>query len=179
MNRKAKISILVITALILGAVIYLNQQSSTETTVTETTTESAADHGHDHDSHETQPKEETTASSVENKGPVELSVAMKQLPTIKDMEGLTDEDVHHTPQSVLEGGMLIGELLEDAEKNPERREETLKFFKSCAENDELMPAIRAVCWKRTLDQIPKWNVFLPISDANVPDDIKNLASKLP
>lgn len=179
MNNKKKLSILIIIALLIGAVMILKQKSSPTSTVTEIETESDKHTEHDHDSHETHTEQEPTLTQPESSAPVELSVAMKQLPTMKDMEGLTEEEVHHTPDAVVEGGMLIGSLLEEAEKNPAKREETLKFFKSCAENSELMPAIRAVCWKRTLDQIPEWKIFLPISDADVPEDIKSLSSKIP
>jgi hypothetical protein len=180
MNQKKKISILIIIALVIGAVMILRQKSSPTITNIEVETESSDKHaGHDHDAHEDFKAQKPVMVQPERTEPVELSVAMKQLPTIRDMEGLTDEDVHHTPDSVVEGGMLIGELLEQADKNPAVREETLKFLKSCAENAELMPAIRAVCWKRTLDQIPQWKIFLPISDADVPDDIKVLSSKIP
>lgn len=177
MNQKKKISILIIIALVLGAVIFLNQKQESSSPVTESNQQQPAEH--DHDSHEHNDEQKPVATKPANSTPVELSVAMKQLPTIRDMEGLTDEDVHHTPDAVVEGGMLIGELLEEAEKNPAKREDTLKFFKSCAENADLMPAIRAVCWKRTLDQIPEWKIFLPISDADVPEDIKVLSSKIP
>ena len=117
--------------------------------------------------------EETTSLSEE------LTLAMDELPTVNDLSNLSTEELHHTPEMVLEGGMLVGEMIEKAEADPARRQETLKFLKDCAENNDVVHQIRAVCWRKTLAQIPEWKLFLPISDANVPDDIKDLAMKLP
>lgn len=104
---------------------------------------------------------------------------MNELPTAGDLQNLDKEELHHTPEIVLEGGMMVGRLIEKAETDLKRREPTLGFLKSCAENAEVLPQIRAVCWKKTLSLIPEWKIFLPIADAKVPEDIRTLASQLP
>ncbi|WP_408097740.1 hypothetical protein ACJVC5_02170 [Peredibacter sp. HCB2-198] len=178
MNRKTKLSLVVVIALVLGAMIFLRSKPQ-DTEVTETETEKSTDHhDHDHDHRATIPKVAPTTEKP-SADPKELSVTMTELPSLRDLEGLTDEEVHHTPDFIVEGGMKIGQLIEEADANPAKREETLKFMKSCAENDDLVPAIRAVCWKKTLTQITNWEIFLPISDAKVSDEVKNLASQLP
>ncbi|WPU64757.1 hypothetical protein [Peredibacter starrii] len=180
MNRKTKLSLVVVIALVLGAMMFLRNKS-TETTVSETESEKTTeqhDHDHDHDHKPAIPKVAPTTSTPST-DPKELSVKMTELPSLRDLEGLTDEEVHHTPDFIVEGGMKIGQLIDEANANPAKREETLKFMKSCAENDDLVPAIRAVCWKKTLTQINNWEIFLPISDAKVSDEVKNLAAQLP
>lgn len=179
MNKKTKLSLVIVIALVLGAMIFL-RNNSTETTVTETESEKTTEpHDHDHDHAPVIPKVAPTTATSPSADPKELSVTMTELPSLRDLEGLTDEEVHHTPDFVVEGGMKIGQLIEEGNANPAKREPTLKFMKSCAENDDLVPAIRAVCWKKTLDHITKWEIFLPISDAKVSDEVKNLAAQLP
>lgn len=108
----------------------------------------------------------------------ELKDVLTKLPTLENLQDLSDEDVHATPVVVKDGGVLVGQMLEAAIQNPERREETLHFFLECAESPTLVPAIRAVCWNKLLTQIAEWKIFVPIADAKVPNDIKSLAMKL-
>lgn len=109
----------------------------------------------------------------------ELNQVMEKLPSLRDIQNLHEDQVHFTPEIVNEGGALIGDVLEAADNDPARREETLKFFKACAENDSLIEAIRAVCWRTTLSRLSKWEIFLPLSEANVPQNIQDLATELP
>lgn len=109
----------------------------------------------------------------------ELKQVMEKLPSKRDIQNLHEDQVHFTPEVVNEGGALIGDVLEAADNDPARREETLKFFKACAENDSLIEAIRAVCWRTTLSRLSKWEIFLPVSDADVPQNIQDLAAELP
>lgn len=181
MNRNSKVFIVVIIALVLGAMTFFkSKQPETNMTEAEMSKEKKT-HPHDHQDHklESVAPEATPPSESPPVMTNELSVSMNELPTLSDLEGLTDEEVHHTAEFILEAGRKIGLLIEEADSNPVKREETLKFLKSCAENVDLVPAIRAVCWKKTMSQITIWKIFLPISDAKVSDEIKNLASQLP
>lgn len=108
----------------------------------------------------------------------ELEAKQDLLPTLNDLGRLTEEEVHHTPEIVIQGGKIIHETLEEAENNPERREETLAFFFDCSSNQELAPAIRAMCWNRAVKAVSRWDIFIPISEYNVPNEIKLLAEKI-
>lgn len=108
----------------------------------------------------------------------ELTSVMNELPSKEDLQNLSEEDVHMTPEIVTEGGMKIGRLIDKADKDPVRREATLSFLKGCTENEEVIPQLRALCWNETQNQIQDWQIFIPISDAKVPEDIKSLSSKL-
>lgn len=175
--KKKPVIIILITALIIGAVFIFTQFGSEEGSMD------------DADSVETA-KAIEEAAGIPEKAPIappeqkssvteELADAMTELPTLGDLKALDEEELHHTPEIVLEGGMLVGKMIEKAEVEPTRREATLQFLKTCAENAEVAPQVRAVCWRKTLAQITEWKIFLPITDAKVPDDIKELASKLP
>lgn len=179
MNRKLKISIFIITTLVLGVVIFGKKQTQ-EVINSEKNVDTKVEQPEVSELIESSKVvvNKPTINNEESKN-VDLVIEMKDLPMLNDINTLTEEDLHHTPAFVVEGGMLVGRLIADADKNPRKREETLKFLKSCAENSEVVPAIRALCWNKTLRQIPEWNVFLPVMDANVPQNIKDLAAKLP
>lgn len=177
--KNQKLLLFIIITLIIGVMIFLQDRSATETTVEEDVQAVQTVQEKIPMKVETQPEMIPEEVAKTNQLAEELSQKMKALPKVSDLKDLTDEEVHHTPMMVKEGGILIGRLHEAAQVNPKRREETLKFFKSCAENDELLPAVRALCWKRTTSQIVEWKIFLPISDARVSEEIKALATKIP
>lgn len=108
----------------------------------------------------------------------ELDQVMEKLPTNDQIRDLSAEEVHHTPQAIKQGGVLIGTLLSRAQQEPERRKDSLKFLLQCAENDELASSVRALCWNSLLNKVTEWKIFIPLADAKVPSQIKSLASKL-
>lgn len=175
--KNQKLLLLITITLIIGVMVFLNNRKSTETAVKEDVpfVQNKEIQMKAEVQTEIPPKEVTKTTQLEE----ELFEKMKALPKVSDLKDMTDEEVHHTPMMVKEGGLLIGRLHEAAQVNPKRREATLKFFKNCAENDELLPAVRALCWKRTISQIVEWKIFLPISDAKVSEEIKALATKIP
>lgn len=121
----------------------------------------------------------TTEKSVVSKSiKEELDNSLKDLPTMGEISNLSEEEVHHTPSMIRDGGAILGKIHAKAESDPARRPETLSFFKECAEDEEVVPALRAVCWNKVMTLIPEWKIFLPISDAKVSDEVKNLASQL-
>ncbi len=105
--------------------------------------------------------------------------SLDEFPTIADLKDLSDDEVHHTPEVVMNGGRLVGQLIDRAEKNPALREKTLQLLKSCAESDDVVTAVRAVCWKNTVTQMKNWRVFVPLSDTKVPANVLELSSQLP
>lgn len=108
-----------------------------------------------------------------------LDREFKKLPTIDDIQGLTEEEVHYTPEVIKEAGGVIGRIHDEAENNPAKRVAAMQFFKQCAEDQEMVPAIRAVCLKKILKLIPIWQIPVPLSDKHISQEITDLAAKLP
>jgi hypothetical protein len=177
MTKKQTFLFIFVAALIIGAAFYLLQSRpvTEKTVILEVHPEKVSEKPISNEPEKVPSAPEEIKETFQE----ELADVMNQLPTSKDLQNLDEEEVHHTPDIVIEGGMMVGNLIEKAEQDPKRREETLGFLKACAENPDVLPQIRAVCWNKTLAQIPEWKIFLPISDAKVPEDIQNLASKLP
>lgn len=182
MKNKRILGVILI-ALLVGAVIYLNRPKnpSSNSADSETETSSSTEgSGNGLTSIEKAPiGTENDLEEENNEVAAELNKALNELPTLADLQSLSEEEVHHTPEVVMEGGKLVGEILEQAEKNPARREETVKFLAKCSEAQDVVPAVRAVCWKKTLTQINEWKVFIPVTELNVSDEIKSLGARLP
>ena len=121
---------------------------------------------------------EIIAPQVDKELQQELTAAMEDLPTNTVIQDLPAEETHHTPEPIIKAGKLIGSILQKAESMPERRQQTLRFCVSCAENEELVDSVRALCWNSLMTKITSWKIFVPISNAKVPQHIKSLASKL-
>lgn len=115
-----------------------------------------------------------TSSALE----AELDDALDDLVTMDDLQGLSASEVHETPDLILEAGSSLGELQEKAQKAPSRRQATLEFFSSCAQSEDIATTIRAVCWNKVITLIPAWDIFIPVSELKVPQEIQLLASKL-
>ncbi|MCM2350879.1 MAG: hypothetical protein NDI69_12725 [Bacteriovoracaceae bacterium] len=178
MNKNLKLLFLIVAILIIGVAIFQKNQVISPDIVEETPETKPVKKAVT-EVEVKSPEAANEAQVVSGESAKEYEEAMEALPTVDDIKKLSEEEVHHSPVAVKDGGLLIGEIHEAAQKDPARREGTLKFFKSCAENSELLPAIRAVCWKKTLSQIVEWKIFLPIADADVPEEIKALAMRLP
>ncbi|MFA5584334.1 MAG: hypothetical protein WDA09_08975 [Bacteriovoracaceae bacterium] len=104
---------------------------------------------------------------------------LKSLPTIDDLKNLTEEEVHHTPEIIKEGGELVGTIFDEAQKDPTKRMSAMNFFKKCAEDDQVAIPIRAVCLNRVYKLIPEWEIPVPMSDSKIPDEVLDLAMNLP
>lgn len=176
MKTSYKVIIIFLAALIVGAVIFLKTKSDTPPAHNSPKEQTDLELVNSYDAAIAEPE---VIPVQEGKLKEELNQAMEQLPMIADLQDLHDDEVHFTPELVNKGGALIGQILEAADNDPARREETLSFFKACAENSSLVEAIRAVCWRTTLSRISKWEIFLPVSDAEVPQNIQDLAAELP
>ena len=166
---KKIVFILLIIALIFGAMI-MKKENQQEVRNQETKTSL------------TKPQELKAEESAEKAISVsikeELDERLKGLPTMGELKNLSEEEVHHTPAMIREGGAILGKIHTEAEENPERRPDTLEFFKECAEDEDVVTSLRAVCWNKVMTLIPQWQIFLPIADAKVSDEVKNLASQL-
>ena len=108
----------------------------------------------------------------------EIDAVEKSLPTLELAKTWTEEEVHHAPKEVIDGGKSIGRIMEKAQAAPAQRKAAMDFFLRCAENSELLPSIRAVCWRTTTDKFPEWKIPVPLGTAKVPVSVKTLATKL-
>lgn len=109
---------------------------------------------------------------------VNLSLKLEELPTMKDMQNLDEEELHNTPESVTKAGEQIGQLLHEGDQDPLLQDATLKLLLKCAESKDVVPSIRALCWKKTMNYLPRWNKAIPLNEFDVPLEIKLLGEKI-
>lgn len=104
---------------------------------------------------------------------------LNTLPTAEDFKTLSYEEVHHTPEIIKNGGAIIGRIHSEAQEDVSKRVSAMNFFKSCAEDEELVPAIRAVCLKKIYKLIPEWKVPVILSEERISKEVADLSMKIP
>lgn len=172
MKRTSLILILVIITLALGIAFRGQEEIGEDVSAGEIIDTPLAEDG-------TAPQEITSAPKIEDEDSEEMSRELDKLPTLEDLRLLSEEEVHHTPQAILDGGRVIAQLIEKAENEPVLREHTVNLLLECAEAENIAASIRAVCWKNTISSIEKWKVFVPISNAKISPRVQELSSRLP
>lgn len=105
--------------------------------------------------------------------------SLKTLPTADDLGSLSEEEVHHTPEMIINGGEVIARVEDEAQDNPSLRGDALSFLKKCVEDQEIVDPIRAVCLNKIYKLIPQWQMPLPLDHSLISEEVSELAHKLP
>jgi hypothetical protein len=106
---------------------------------------------------------------------IELSTqVLSELPQPKDLENLSDEEVHGTPTVVREAGERLGEIAERVAKNPELREQAKEFYMACAEDDRTLQSVRALCYSH----LPELLSLEDLKRVRVTPELRTLAGRL-
>jgi len=71
---------------------------------------------------------------------------LSRLPLVAALD--PGKDYHQPPAEVIEGGREVGVVAEWLEKHPDDKEMGKSFFHRCAEKEEVLTAVRALCLKR-------------------------------
>jgi hypothetical protein len=103
----------------------------------------------------------------------------KSLPIMDDLKNLSEEEVHHTPEIIKDGGEVIGRIHEEAENDPSKRIEAMSFFKKCVEDQQIVTVIRAVCLNKIYRLVPEWQIPAPLEEAEISDEVLKLSLRLP
>jgi len=99
------------------------------------------------------------------------------LPEKKAAASTQQEDLEGTPADLREGAAQIAELYDYVNKNPATKTSAVGVFKTCAENDRLLTALRAYCYAKAV------RLGLELGQEfwdprSVSDEIKNLSREL-
>lgn len=129
------------------------------------------------DSHNSEQKNSAAPAIVLSDYQSKLDRDFKSLPTMGDLQNLTFDEVHHTPEIIKNGGEIIGKIQDEAEIDSSKRVDAMSFFKRCTQDNQLATAIRAVCLNKIYKLVPAWKIPAPLS--NVSDEVSDLALKLP
>lgn len=138
----------------------------------ETEKTSAHSHGHEHE-HESQKKHDdlksvdhTIVSSPTNQKTIRIESTgiqndedkwtlpvftsyveetFKTLPNLESARGLKDEEVHRNPKLVMDAGLRLGSIKKQIKLNSEFEEEGMKFYDKCAQKEDGLTPVRALC----------------------------------
>lgn len=69
----------------------------------------------------------------------------EELPKIKDIQKLSDEELHHTPGLLIEAGRALGNIKQILSQRDDLVDEGLKFYDRCARSRELSTPVRSLC----------------------------------
>lgn len=78
-----------------------------------------------------------------------LSTLFNELPRKNQIQYLSSEELHHTPDIILIAGKRLGdlrELLSHSKNDPTITAKTFQFYKKCAFNKDLLKSIRTLCF---------------------------------
>ena len=185
MNKK--VSLFIVGLLILSGVLFFFSSSDPQTGTEEASdavviiekTKPQETSAPDSDSSITETDKNAAAADPEEIAfAEEAQEILDSTPLTLDLQALPEAEVHHTPMVLRKQGEKIGILMEKAETTPKLRAHAMKFLLGCAEKEEAAPSIRALCWNKLVKNIPRWKIFVPLMDAKVSQDIKDLASRL-
>lgn len=109
----------------------------------------------------------------------EFEKEFNMLPVKGDMQKLTEAEVHYTPEIIKDAAEVIGRIHSDAQNSVAKRAPAMNFFKSCAEDRDIVKPIRAVCLKKIYKLMPEWKIATVISHDLIPESVSTLAFKLP
>ncbi len=88
------------------------------------------------------------------------------LPTLGDLQGLTSEEAHFTPEVLLETGARLGEVAVELERTPALQGAGQRFYETCALREDLPSSIRGVCYSHYEGEL------------QVPDEVQAIADNV-
>lgn len=99
---------------------------------------------------------------------------LKALPTLQMLRELSPEEVHRTPDLILEAGMELGKIARALEENPALSRSAFEFYKQCAERADLPRSVRALCLSNAK---PLASRLEGIGSVSVPKSVEELADR--
>lgn len=99
------------------------------------------------------------------------------IPRISNTD-FTGRDVHHTPKEIFKPAQQFSEIEMTLQSHPEKASHYLPLYSGCARDEDIFAAVRAFCLNRYFHWKDKLG-YNDESDPFFPDDIRELAEKLP
>lgn len=105
---------------------------------------------------------------------------LKSIPSVVDLQRLSENDVHFTPVSLRIAGRELGRIAKAIDMNSQLIHRGIEFFKRCALRESYPDTIRALCLADARDYLKKAGSGLEAfpEASTIPDAIRNLAEKI-
>ncbi len=90
---------------------------------------------------------------------------LRSIPTIEDLQKLSDEEVHNTPTQIIEAASKIGKIASMLALDSSLKPIGIGFYEDCAKTENFPNSVRAVCYfnlkKLDLDHFKKLEPWIP------------------
>ncbi len=106
-----------------------------------------------------------------------VAKARATIPTVKELRALSEEELHTTPKSMVQAGIVIGDLAQAMKDDPSLVPQGIAFYQSCLFNDEYPTPIRALCYARATSHLKERGEKLE-NESQVPANVRDLARTL-
>lgn len=102
---------------------------------------------------------------------------LRDLPTTEEIrKNPHKEDYHETPKAIVAAGKSLGAVLERMKSNPQYVEAGIDFYRSCADNRDIVLQIKALCLRNFRD----WNEKIGRREGKrFATDVEKLARRIP
>lgn len=103
------------------------------------------------------------------------------LPTLQNLRGLTNEEVHETPMVLRQAGHDLGEIAQALHDNPALASEAAAFYRTCFTRDDFPASVRGLCLAdhRNLRIANGDRAEWTVQELEVPREVLSLALKIP
>lgn len=124
------------------------------------------------------PASPAPASPAPGAGPSIMSAAeferlidrtYRELPTLEDLQLLSEEEAHDYPEPVALAGTALGAIAQAVDGNPALKPQATDFYVQCARDGALVTPVRALCYSHVIGD-PK-----APSEETLPSEVVRLA----
>lgn len=99
------------------------------------------------------------------------------IPSKSELKKLSAEEVHATPEKIMEAGVRLGLIAQAIENEPALQKDGLEFYQSCAAASKNPNSVRALCYANYLNFAKKLGI---VANENiVPVSVKKTLSRIP
>lgn len=103
--------------------------------------------------------------------------AFESFPTLEVLSQLSADQVHHTPEVLIEAGRRLGEVAKALSENPNLKPAGIRFYQKTASAEGLPSTIRAMSYRHWKD-LDTERFEGDQEDENIPSFIRKLANSL-
>ncbi len=107
-----------------------------------------------------------------------VRAAQAELPKKSELKPADDEAAHHVGPELIRAGQALGDLAEYLERRPEEFRAASVFYASCAGDEALVPATRAVCYAALSKNKERWAPGVAERISRVGPEIVDIAKNL-
>jgi len=104
---------------------------------------------------------------------------LNELPRRALIENTSEEELHHGPPGLSQSSLALGKVVGEMKKDPAKIPAGVEFYRSCASDEDVLTAVRAVCLKRLGEWAPRAQPPIEVDFSQFDSGLRKLADQLP